>query len=43
MLFVRCRRGISHHPAEAISAEDAATGARVLYRFIHDFRPGLSA
>jgi allantoate deiminase len=39
MLFVRCRRGISHHPAEAISAEDAGTGARVLYRFIHDFRP----
>ena len=39
MLFVRCKRGISHHPAEAISAEDAGTGARVLYRFIHDFRP----
>jgi allantoate deiminase len=43
MLFVRCRRGISHHPAEAISAQDAATGARVLYRFIRDFRPRLSA
>lgn len=39
MLFVRCKRGISHHPAEAISAEDAGTGARVLNRFIHDFRP----
>lgn len=43
MLFVRCRRGISHNPAEAISAEDAGTGARILYKFIHDFRPGLPA
>jgi allantoate deiminase len=39
MLFVRCKRGISHHPAEAISAEDAGCGARVLHRFIHEFRP----
>jgi allantoate deiminase len=43
MLFVRCRRGISHNPAEAISAEDAGTGARILYKFVHDFRPGLPA
>jgi allantoate deiminase len=43
MLFVRCRRGISHNPAEAISAEDAGTGTRILHRFIHDFRPGLPA
>jgi allantoate deiminase len=43
MLFVRCERGISHNPAEAISAEDAGTGARVFYRFIHDFEPQLSA
>jgi len=43
MLFVRCKRGISHNPAEAISAEDAATGARILYKFVHDFRPELSA
>ena len=39
MLFVRCEKGISHNPAEAISAEDAATGARVLLRFIENFRP----
>jgi allantoate deiminase len=39
MLFVRCAKGISHHPAEAISADDAQTGARVLLRFIEDFRP----
>jgi allantoate deiminase len=43
MLFVRCKAGVSHNPAEAISAEDAGTGARVLYRFMHDFRPDLSA
>lgn len=43
MLFVRCKRGVSHNPAEAISAEDAGTGARVLYKFIHGFRPAVSA
>ncbi len=37
MLFVRCAKGISHNPAEAITAADAATGARVLMRFIEDF------
>lgn len=30
MLFVRCRGGISHNPAEAIQAADAALGVRVL-------------
>lgn len=39
MLFVRCERGVSHHPAEAVSASDVETGARVLLRFIEDFRP----
>jgi allantoate deiminase len=39
MLFVRCAGGISHNPAEAITTEDAGTGARVLYRFIEDFQP----
>ena len=38
MLFVRCKGGISHNPAESISAEDAAAGARVLLRFIESFR-----
>ena len=37
MLFVRCARGISHNPAEAITAEDAEMGARVLLRFIRRF------
>ncbi len=39
MLFVRCTRGISHNPAEAITAEDAEIGARSLLRFIRAFRP----
>ena len=37
MLFVRCKGGISHNPAEAISEADAAVGARTLLRFIEDF------
>ena len=37
MLFVRCKGGISHNPAEAISAEDAGAGARTLLRFIETF------
>jgi allantoate deiminase len=37
MLFVRCKGGISHNPAESISVEDAAAGARVLHRFIEGF------
>lgn len=39
MVFVRCKAGISHNPAESITAEDAETGARVLARFIESFQP----
>ncbi len=39
MLFVRCKGGISHNPAESITAADAETGAKVLLRFIEGFRP----
>jgi allantoate deiminase len=38
MVFVRCTKGISHNPAEAVRADDVELGARVLYRFIRDFR-----
>jgi allantoate deiminase len=38
MLFVRCRGGISHHPDEAMSCEDADRAEQVLLRFIRDFR-----
>jgi len=40
MLFVRCERGISHNPAEMITAEDAGIGARVLLRFMDGFGRG---
>jgi allantoate deiminase len=39
MIFVRCAGGISHNPAEAITAEDAELGARALLRFIRNFQP----
>jgi len=38
MIFLRCAKGISHNPAEAITVGDADTGARVLLRFIENFR-----
>lgn len=39
MLFVRCRAGISHHPAEHVDEADADAGARVLLRVIENFKP----
>jgi allantoate deiminase len=39
MLFVRCERGISHNPLEAITPEDAALSARIFLRFIEQFQP----
>ena len=39
MLFVRCKGGISHNPAEDITAADAETSARIFLRFIERFRP----
>src|SRR5258706_13055871 len=41
MLFVRCKGGVSHNPAESITQSDAETGAKVLSRFIENFH-GLS-
>jgi allantoate deiminase len=34
MLFVRCKRGLSHHPAEAVRASDVAKAIAVLAEFI---------
>jgi allantoate deiminase len=39
MIFVRCKGGISHNPAESITAADAETGARVLYEALRRFQP----
>ena len=39
MLFVRCgNNGISHHPDETMTAEDAEVSTRVLLRFFESFR-----
>lgn len=34
MLFVRCKRGISHNPAESAATEDVAVAIMVLERFV---------
>ncbi len=39
MLFVRCRGGISHNPAEHVETADVEAGARVLLRVIENFKP----
>ncbi|HVJ55688.1 MAG TPA: allantoate amidohydrolase [Aliidongia sp.] len=39
MIFLRCAGGVSHNPAESVTAADAETGARVLLRFIENFQP----
>jgi allantoate deiminase len=37
MLFVRCRAGISHNPAEYATPDDMGLAARILFDFLHDF------
>ncbi|MGE3067124.1 MAG: allantoate amidohydrolase [Hyphomicrobiaceae bacterium] len=39
MLFVRCKEGISHNPAESITADDADVVLRVLLDFVRAFAP----
>jgi len=34
MLFVRCKGGISHNPAESVTADDVAVAIDVLSRFL---------
>lgn len=36
MIFVRCEGGVSHNPAESITAADAEAGARVLLETLFD-------
>jgi allantoate deiminase len=43
MLFTRCKRGISHNPAESITAEDADVAIRVLVDFLRHFAPPSTA
>jgi allantoate deiminase len=37
MLFVRCKGGVSHNPAESVTMEDVDKGVRTLFRFIEEF------
>jgi allantoate deiminase len=39
MLFVRCKGGISHNPAESITAQDTDTAIRVLEDFLRHLTP----
>jgi allantoate deiminase len=39
MLFIRCERGISHNPAEAVAPADVSVAANVLLRFIETLQP----
>jgi hydantoinase/carbamoylase family amidase len=34
MLFLRCKGGVSHNPAESIRSDDAAVGVKLLTRFL---------
>ena len=34
MLFIRCKGGVSHNPAESVAAEDVAVAIDVLSRFL---------
>lgn len=38
MLFVRCDKGISHHPKEAIMEQDVAATLSVLYEFVSHYK-----
>ncbi|MCC6196267.1 MAG: allantoate amidohydrolase [Burkholderiales bacterium] len=39
MLFVRCKDGVSHNPAEAVTLADVEAGLRVFARFVCSFTP----
>jgi len=39
MLFIRCKDGVSHNPAEAITLDDVRVGARAFARFVENFVP----
>ncbi|MGI9492041.1 MAG: allantoate amidohydrolase [Geminicoccaceae bacterium] len=39
MLFLRCKDGISHHPAEAIDIDDAVIAVRVMLDFLVNLDP----
>jgi allantoate deiminase len=42
MLFIRCRGGVSHNPAEYAAPEDIDVGAKVLFDFVQRLAPAES-
>ncbi len=38
MLFLRCRGGVSHHPAESVTAQDVDIAVRALVTFLRQYR-----
>jgi allantoate deiminase len=42
MLFVRCARGLSHHPDESVTADDAQAALDVLHAFVTDLAAELA-
>src|SRR5215211_4136107 len=42
MLFVRCKEGISHNPAESVTQEDVGVAVEVMDRFLERVKEGLS-
>jgi allantoate deiminase len=43
MMFVRCKDGVSHNPAEHVAPADIVTAGEVLLRFLADFAPPKAA
>ena len=43
MLFVRCKGGISHNPAESITRRTPRAGAACCFDFIENFRCAVPA
>jgi len=39
MIFLRCREGISHNPAESVKKEDIEVGFQIMLKFIENFKP----
>jgi len=42
MLFVRCKGGISHNPAESVAQEDVGAAVEVMGRFLERVKEGLT-
>jgi len=42
MLFVRCKEGVSHNPAESVAQEDVAVAVETLGRFLERVKEGLT-